>query len=203
MTGPIVPLELQYRTIELVWDRQYTVLQATLRSCALTCRAWLVPSRRRLFRSLVLGPLNRQEQVDVLASFISASRDVSGAVEQLIITTDDGHFSTSTPPGYVRPQVIPIILAAKSPRLRSLLVYSLNKMSSFPDHIRIVAAVSAITSLRLQSIRIDNVVAFRKMLAMFSSIRELSFINLRQTSTYDVPRLMSLPLDPASAPHSY
>ncbi len=193
MTGPIVPLELQYRTIELVWDRQYTVLQATLRSCALTCRAWLVPSRRRLFRSLVLGPLNRQAQVDVLASLISASRDVSGAVEQLIITTDDGHFSTSTPPGYVRPQVIPIILAAKFPHLRSLVIHSENKVSSFPNHIRTFAAVSSITSLRLQSIRVD-VRALRKLLAMFPSLQELSIINLRRTSSRDAPTLMSLPV---------
>ena len=55
MSEPVLPFELQEAVIDVIPDADYIVFTATLRSCALTCYAWLRPSRRRLYNRVELN----------------------------------------------------------------------------------------------------------------------------------------------------
>ncbi|KAI0700817.1 hypothetical protein C8T65DRAFT_831448 [Cerioporus squamosus] len=84
MAAPIIPFELQELVIDLVddsWD--HDTVTATLLSCTLTCRAWLPPSRRRLYHSLFLR--NTRTRLDKLVDLIDRDLEVSNAVRALYI----------------------------------------------------------------------------------------------------------------------
>ncbi|KAI0708737.1 hypothetical protein C8T65DRAFT_740118 [Cerioporus squamosus] len=80
MATPRIPLELQELVIDLLDDS----LTATFLSCALTCRAWLPRSRRRLYHELRLRNI-RPMKVNQLVELIERDPEVSNVVRCLFV----------------------------------------------------------------------------------------------------------------------
>ncbi|KAI0700854.1 hypothetical protein C8T65DRAFT_741963 [Cerioporus squamosus] len=85
MTTPRIPLELQELVIDLLDDDEdLGIVTVTLRSCTLTCRAWLPRSRRRLYHRLRLFNI-RPTVLNKLVELISGDLEVSSMVRDLWI----------------------------------------------------------------------------------------------------------------------
>ena len=201
-THAVVPVELQYHVIDLMWDPCSPVMTEALRRCALTCRAWLEPSRRRLFRRFVLRH-TRPHKLDELVRLMTACPCVFNAVEQLVIGVIGGPAPSWDPDywhGRVRtaPGVVALVLAGKFPRLRSLVVKI--PLTSAPKDLLMFAAFPMVTRLFLREGWFESFVALQKILSLLPSLQELYLIRpgLQRVCNLVIPlrvlsRLLSLP----------
>ena len=178
MSAPRVPIELQELVVELVPNGDYRSFTTTLRSCALTCHAWLPLSRRRLYHFVVLWHARRTQLCKLLES-IDTSSDLSTAIQKLRIglAGSDADF----------PEATLLVLAGKLQRLTSLSVMGARICSS-PVLLPVLAGFPSLTSLVLHSVVFTNYVAFRRMLVAASALRTLSLSDIGWASTYSTLR---------------
>lgn len=163
-SGPIVPFELQELIINLVDDRSYKVLSATLRSCALTCHAWFPRSRRRLYRVVELD-VPRRTQLDRLVELIDRDPEVRSAVQELKI------INTETGDGIFDSRAILLTLPVKLPCVTSLVLYGIQE--PFPTHVPVLAGFHALTTLCLENVAFTSHVAFRRLLVAAYALKRL------------------------------
>ena len=169
MTHSVVPLELHYRIIDLLWYPDPLAVITTLQSCALTCRAYLNPSRRRLFRRFVLRH-TRPQKLAELVRFITTSPDVFDKVEQLVIGGYASAYEIDSRIG-TSPTVIALILAGKFPRLRSLTLKM--PLTSSLKEVLMLATLPMVTKLNLQEGWFESFGALQKALSLLPSLLEL------------------------------
>ncbi|RPD70065.1 hypothetical protein L226DRAFT_261315 [Lentinus tigrinus ALCF2SS1-7] len=177
MTTPIIPLELQELIIDSVQDRDHALFTETLKSCCLTCRAWLPRSIRRLYHRLIVGNL-RPAQFDKLVRLIDTSPYVADAIEELVVGvvfqgTED----------VVGGVAIRAVLAGKLPRLRSLTLIGSGSLvqsappplvvSSPPCRLPTLAGFPTLTTLHLSFVFFTSYVSFQRMFSSVPALRRL------------------------------
>ncbi|RPD53065.1 hypothetical protein L227DRAFT_421061 [Lentinus tigrinus ALCF2SS1-6] len=177
MTTPIIPLELQELIIDSVQDRDHALFTETLKSCCLTCRAWLPRSIRRLYHRLIVGNL-RPAQFDKLVRLIDTSPYVADAIEELVVGvvfqgTED----------VVGGVAIRAVLAGKLPRLRSLTLIGSGSLvqsappplvvSSPPCRLPTLAGFPTLTTLHLSFVFFTSYVSFQRMFSSVPGLRRL------------------------------
>ena len=183
MSAPRVPLELQKVIIDSVQDHDYSVVTATLRSCALTCSAWLPWSRRRLHSRLQLvNPV--RPRLNRLVALLDRDTEARMGVGDLEIT-DRGSDSASKYP-CIDTEVVLLMLSQKLPRLTSLYM-DFGPIRSLPMHPPPLAGFPALNTLRLESVTFTSIRAFRRMLCAAPALRKLFVGNATWISTYTIP----------------
>ena len=136
----ILPVEICEEVIVAVaadihWaNDEYPELVQTLHHCALTCRAWLQPSQRCLFRKVRIAN-HQEEQSDGSHSFalpklveaLRTSGHLRALVKEVIVfTLQDG----TTQSGRDMVLALPVLLAGLIPQLQSLVLCDLSDESS-------------------------------------------------------------------------
>ena len=181
MSEPVLPFELQEAVIDVIPDADYIVFTATLRSCALTCYAWLRPSRRRLYNRVELNR-PRLAQLDKLVETIDTSRDVSSAIRTVELRLGRDKKVVSD-----LPEATLFALAGKLPRITSLSVYGA-KICSSPVRPPLLAGFPTLTTFEMGKVTFTSYVTFQRMLAAAPTLRRL-FADITWESTRNLPRI--------------
>ncbi|GBE88104.1 hypothetical protein BKA93DRAFT_828435 [Sparassis latifolia] len=161
-----LPLEVYDYIIDLSREessdeRNYT----TLRSCALTCRAWLARSQYNLFHTV---ELNTREQLHAFSKLIDQSPRLATFVQELIIKHPDDNkpFRLMT--------IFPIVFARKLPRLRSLTLESPYATPSVAPFHRIyfiaIHEFASITDLQLFHVEFRSFSDFARLVSNFPNL---------------------------------
>lgn len=194
MLSARVPPELQDLVIDLVHDRNYNILRATLLSCSLTCRAWLPRSKRRLYHLLELWGIDGR-RLDKLVVLIDRDPEVSNAVRKVRIEDAPGPKRDTVHSGAVL-----VVLAGKLPRLTSLILHDA-AIDASPARLPMLAGFPALTSLELISVTFTSYVAFQRTIAAASGLKRLIVSNVTWRSTHISPTIQYIRLRCPSLTH--
>ncbi|KAH9888562.1 hypothetical protein C8Q73DRAFT_710720 [Cubamyces lactineus] len=166
---------------------------SALRSCALTCRAWLPVSRACLYSNCTLYDEDKTS-LDYLVRSLDANPWLRTLVTQLdihitFITTrakpdsPSGHHSTSYKPSDLILDTWPLILAGKLPRLNTLHVALTVNLTRHPQSIRSMQTFSAVTTLSLDWRDSTTSADLVRVLAVFPNLQSVSLTGILVRAT--------------------
>jgi hypothetical protein len=164
MAIPSLPLDL----VEDILD---AILQdfSSLKACSVVCRFWLPPTRRRLFRRMVM---DHQTDYQNLLSVLKTSPEIARCVRDLEIL---GHLGPCPWLNDVA-QVCPTFTNIESLRLRTLVFQFLNS-GSLEQLLESLAAVMETTRvLCIEHVVFDQETQIRDFISSFPRVAELSLV---------------------------
>lgn len=147
----------------------------TLRSCALTCRAWLPRSRMNIFRSMSFASVGA-EGIHKFSQILDNAPHLQLLVEEVKVSMSD-HPLGARPQTREAIEILPIILWGKLPVLRALRLSAINRNTAplalhrlfFPC----LSQFSTITTLTLYHVTYSRFGDFAQMLRALRNLRNL------------------------------
>ncbi|GBE88146.1 predicted protein [Sparassis crispa] len=150
-------------------ERNYT----TLRSCTLTCHAWLARGQYNLYHTV---ELNTEEQLLAFSKSTELSPRLAPLVRELIIKHPDDNKP------FRLMNIFPTVFARRLPQLRSLTIespYATPSVAPFhPIYFLAIHAFASVTDLQLFHVEFRTFLDFARLVSSFPNLLAVEFWNV-------------------------
>ena len=169
----VFPTEIYERIIDFVgeWRRPYR----TLRSCSLTCWAWVPRSRLNLFRCISFASTG-SEGIHRFARLLDEAAHLQLLIQEVKISMGD-HPVGAGPQTREALEILPILLYGKLPTLRTLRLSAINRhalpLSLHPSFFPSLAQFRTVTTLVLYHVTFARSADFVRTVASLPRLRTL------------------------------